>query len=69
MCQFCSANPEKPCVECGKQVCIEKREMCIDCGGWICPECIDEKHGYICRACYQRAIDDYKKDRRCQTKS
>ena len=52
MCQFCSANPEKPCVECSKQVCIEKRQMCIECGGWICPECMAMKHSRSCSSCW-----------------
>lgn len=49
MCDFCQVNPSKPCVECGKHVCVEKREQCPDCGGWICPECVGMKS---CNSCW-----------------
>lgn len=51
MCQFCNVNPEKPCVECGKKVCIEKREMCVDCAGWVCPECAGPIDGDLLNRC------------------
>ena len=52
MCDYCQANPSKPCVECGQKVCIEKRAMCIDCGGWICPDCMAQKHSNSCSSCW-----------------
>ena len=72
MCQFCSANPEKPCVECGKRVCVEKREICIDCGGWICPEC-KRSTASPCNSCWRlrakRWIRVGGERQTCQTKS
>lgn len=57
MCQFCSANPSRSCVDCGKHVCVEKREQCSSCGGWICPECMTTKHGRACSSCVALVLE------------
>ena len=58
MCQFCNSNPQRPCVDCGKHVCVERREQCPDCGGWICPECMAAKYGRACNSCVALVLRD-----------
>lgn len=72
MCQFCNANPEEPCVECKRKVCIERREICAGCGKWICPDClIPRSISAWCETCWKMRMDRYRKSLKeavCQTK-
>lgn len=73
MCQFCNANPTKLCIECGQNVCVEKRQVCVDCGGWICPICMALIYGPSCNSCLKLRDGEYSvslgRKFACQTKS